>query len=99
MCVTNCTDGIPVLPEEECDDGNAIDWDGCTALCVVEDGWDCLHPYPASTTCTEVCADGRVVGAENCDDGGPIGSTTALIGCNAGCKTGNITGWYCQHNG
>lgn len=99
ICTTLCGDGVPVLPEEECDDQNLIDWDGCNMTCKLEAGWTCLHPYPAKTTCTEVCGDGRVVGAENCDDGGPIGSTTAPLGCQTGCKSLNYTGWYCQHNG
>ena len=28
---------------EECDDGNAVDGDGCSAQCVVEMNWHCFH--------------------------------------------------------
>ena len=36
---------------------------------------------------------------EDCDDGGPIPAITSPKGCYPGCKTGNYTGYYCQHNG
>ncbi|MFN2377022.1 MAG: PQQ-dependent sugar dehydrogenase [Candidatus Binatia bacterium] len=35
MLVPDCGDGVASLPEE-CDDGNAMDGDGCSGLCVLE---------------------------------------------------------------
>jgi cysteine-rich repeat protein len=32
---------------EQCDDGNTIDGDGCSALCQVEPAWFCKDPLPA----------------------------------------------------
>jgi cysteine-rich repeat protein len=32
---------------EQCDDGNTIDGDGCSALCQVEPAWFCKDPVPA----------------------------------------------------
>jgi cysteine-rich repeat protein len=36
ICGDELTNGM-----EECDDGNLIDGDGCSSICVLEDGWDC----------------------------------------------------------
>ncbi|MGK0358273.1 MAG: cysteine-rich repeat protein [Bradymonadia bacterium] len=49
-----CGDGI-VGPSEQCDDGDAVDGDGCSALCLLETA-------PA-------CGDGTVDADEDCDDG------------------------------
>lgn len=40
---------------EECDDGNTVDGDGCSATCTLEE--------------TEECGNGILEGAEECDDG------------------------------
>jgi spore coat protein A len=37
QATTTCGDGVPGLPQEECDDGNQLPGDGCSALCQVED--------------------------------------------------------------
>ncbi len=61
-----CGDGI-VEVTEECDDGNNVDGDGCSAVCVRED----------------ICGDGNLTGTEQCDDGntadGDGCSATCLI--------------------
>ena len=39
-----CGDGLTQQElEEECDDGNVIDGDGCSAECEVEQNWHCFH--------------------------------------------------------
>ena len=50
-----CGDGN-LDPGEECDDGNNIDGDGCSAVCTIE-------PY---------CGDGNLDPGEECDDGNNI---------------------------
>jgi len=49
-----CGDGL-VTPPEECDDGNVVDEDGCSAECVFE-----TAPF---------CGDGMLDEGEGCDDG------------------------------
>jgi cysteine-rich repeat protein len=34
---------------EECDDGNADSGDGCSELCLIEEGWTCTKPVPPAT--------------------------------------------------
>jgi len=67
----NCSDGF-LNPSEECDDSNSADNDGCSSLCVIEDGWTC------SPSCSETCGDGLMVGQETCDAG-------TLEGCTQDC--------------
>ena len=67
-CRTNCKlpscgDGVTDT-NEVCDDGNGLNFDGCSSACVVEDGWDCTGPI-----CVPICGDNLVVGNEQCDDG------------------------------
>lgn len=50
-----CGDGM-VDAGEDCDDGNNLDGDGCSANCTVEEG----QPY---------CGDGMLDAGEECDDG------------------------------
>jgi cysteine-rich repeat protein len=53
-----CGNGI-VEPGEECDDGNTVNWDGCSSTCV------CEPPPP-------VCGNGIVESGEQCDDGNTV---------------------------
>ena len=41
MCTTSCGDGIWVDGQEGCDDGDMVDGDGCSNICVVELGYEC----------------------------------------------------------
>ena len=45
VCVSGvcqlCGNGIWVIDNEECDDGNTNDGDGCSSSCEQEAGWDC----------------------------------------------------------
>ncbi len=54
---------------EECDDGNLVPGDGCTASCELEPGWSC-----ATGTCRlAVCGDGITdYPLEQCDDGNNV---------------------------
>jgi cysteine-rich repeat protein len=59
-----CGDGVHG-PLEQCDDGNTVNGDGCSATCMVE-----IPPG---------CGDGEVAGDEECDDAGE--SATCDIDC------------------
>ena len=69
---------------EECDDGNTTNGDGCSASCVVEEGWDCTEE-----PCEPICGDGEILGSEECDDG----NTTNGDGCSENCTL--EAGWDC----
>lgn len=51
--------------EEQCDDGNNLSDDGCTGLCKLEPGWNCLL---SGRPCIPICGDGVIKGFEACDD-------------------------------
>jgi len=75
-----------------CDDGNVINWDGCTRLCQLENGWTCnggTHINP--DTCIEITGDCWRVGRETCDDGNLINGD----GCNNLTPQTLEAGWYC----
>jgi cysteine-rich repeat protein len=52
----NVDQGQTSTPYEECDDGNNMDGDGCSAICLIE----VTEPY---------CGDGILDEGEQCDDG------------------------------
>jgi cysteine-rich repeat protein len=57
-CVSTCSDGIRV-EGEECDDGNNVGDDGCSALCRIDEGWKCgrasdLDPDKCFSTCGRI---------------------------------------------
>ncbi len=66
-----CGDGI-LNAGEECDDGNLMDGDGCSALCITEE--TPIEPF---------CGDGLInLPEETCDDGNDINGD----GCSAKCN-------------
>lgn len=82
-----CGDGV-IAGREVCDDGNRVDGDGCSALCLVEPRYTCVGQpsvcSPVGPTPVEpICGDGRVDAPETCDDGGTI----AGDGCGGDCRT------------
>ncbi|MBW1880875.1 MAG: DUF4215 domain-containing protein [Deltaproteobacteria bacterium] len=79
-CSATCGDGIRE-PGEGCDDGGTAPDDGCSASCVVEQGWSCGPPNGGPDVCDEICGDGLVVGEEECDDQ----DTDAGDGCDGTC--------------
>jgi cysteine-rich repeat protein len=79
-----CGDGVrePVAGEE-CDDGNTVSLDGCTATCQVEDG----------------CGDGNLDAGEECDDDNLADGDgcTATCQLEVGCGNGVVdTGEACD---
>jgi len=86
-----CGDGA-LNPQngEQCDDGEdpPEGGDGCSALCVIEDLFDCLVPGEPCVSRVK-CGDRKLMGTETCDDG----NTTAGDGCNAACQLEE--GWTC----
>eukprot|EP00931_Biecheleriopsis_adriatica_P040733 TRINITY_DN23337_c0_g1_i1.p1 TRINITY_DN23337_c0_g1~~TRINITY_DN23337_c0_g1_i1.p1 ORF type:complete len:4853 (-),score=966.29 TRINITY_DN23337_c0_g1_i1:13-14571(-) len=104
VCRATCGDGVRG-PVEECDDGNSISGDGCSASCQVERGFTCTGGgLMAFDTCWPICGDGlrldRQFSAtlaasklEECD----VGSMPAR-GCNAAtCEV--LYGWSCSRQG
>jgi cysteine-rich repeat protein len=74
-CQVVCGDGI-LEGSEVCDDGNAIDGDGCESDCTV----------------TEICGDGVVDPSEECDDGGTVPGDCCSATCtfeSGSCSDGN----------
>jgi cysteine-rich repeat protein len=65
---------------EECDDGNAVSGDGCTATCTNETGWVC--PQPGVACHQPTCGDGFVDFIPGSGSGGTGGSGSA--GASAG---------------
>ena len=94
-CTPICGDGR-VVGTETCDDGNQTSGDGCSEFCLTEDCWDCssgaCRPRPPVVdggNChglpTARCGDGKLQGAEECDDG-PDNSDTNYGGCTIHCR-------------
>jgi fibro-slime domain-containing protein len=86
-----CGDGgLDTANGEQCDDGEDPPQgnDGCSALCVIEDLWDCPEPGEACVYRVK-CGDRILMGTETCDDG----NTTANDGCSSSCATED--GWIC----
>jgi uncharacterized repeat protein (TIGR01451 family) len=89
-----CGDGV-LDPGEECDDGNNVDGDGCSANCtleycgdgVLDPGEECddgnnVDGDGCSADCkVEYCGDGNLDPGEECDDGNNIDGD----GCSANC--------------
>jgi cysteine-rich repeat protein len=64
---------------EECDDGNILGGDGCSAKCLIETGFTCSG---LPSICKARCGDGIVTLVEKCDDG----DLDSGDGCSAACK-------------
>ncbi|MBI5742197.1 MAG: DUF4215 domain-containing protein [Nitrospirae bacterium] len=97
-CIPGAVCGNSVIePGEECDDGNAIDGDGCSSSCGNEycgdgvmqsglgeqcDDGNMSNGDGCNSNCqNEVCGDGIIHPGEQCDDG----NTNSGDGCNATC--------------
>jgi cysteine-rich repeat protein len=63
--IPTCGNGVINPPFEECDDGNLVGGDGCSANCQNE----------------VVCGNGIVEGFEQCDDGNLVGGDGCTPGC------------------
>ncbi len=76
----HCGDG-QLTHAENCEDGNAIGGDGCSASCRVEAGWIC--PEDTTKPCYAAsCGDGLWTGDEECDDGNAVSGD----GCSYRCQ-------------
>ena len=73
---------------EECDDGNTKPGDGCSNICTIEPGFQCLAACTACVAASE-CGNSFIESLEGCDDG----NTTAGDGCSATCTV--ESGWKC----
>ncbi len=63
---------------EECDDGNAVNGDGCSAACQIERDTD---PVMTMQTVNTVCGNSAVEQGEECDDGNVVNGD----GCSSLC--------------
>lgn len=79
LVVAGCGDGVKA-GAEECDDGNLVAGDGCTAQCLLEPGYKC---QAAGQPCVKTtCGDNIKEGAEQCDDG----NLRPYDGCSPTCE-------------
>jgi cysteine-rich repeat protein len=69
-------------PGEQCDDGNTVSGDGCSAICQVEADWTCVKPGQACAY-LGTCGNGVVTSNKACDDG----NTASGDGCAGDCKS------------
>src|ERR1041384_3046542 len=98
-CVTNdqptatCGDGVTRAPEE-CDDGNALDDDGCADCRVVRcgDGGNALDSDGCTNACRlPRCGDAIVQAGEACDDGNAVDTDACSNACRVqGCGDGIV---------
>jgi fibro-slime domain-containing protein len=82
-----CGDG-KIEGAEQCEDGNVVSGDGCSASCRIEDNFECPMLGKACVH-VQICGDHRIDGAEACDDG----NKTSGDGCTDDCKL--ECGWEC----
>ncbi|MBU1512171.1 DUF4215 domain-containing protein [Myxococcota bacterium] len=82
-CLTICGNGN-VEPGEGCDDGNLDDDDGCHAVCMVQDGWQCDDASPS--VCTRICGAGQTACGSDCLD--LFNDPQHCGGCEAPCDDG-----------
>jgi cysteine-rich repeat protein len=79
--------GGQLIRREDCDDGNQLSGDGCSAHCRLEEGWEC--PRLGSACHRPSCGDGYLHWSEDCDDG----NNQPGDGCDEGCEI--EAGWTC----
>jgi cysteine-rich repeat protein len=75
-----------------CDDGNAVNGDGCSRDCQEECGYECSGGNASvADICKTFCGDGvRRDGIEDCDDGNTVNND----GCSSGCQV--EVEWTCS---
>jgi cysteine-rich repeat protein len=52
--VNRCGDGVKTSGEE-CDDGAAMNGDGCSSVCRVERGYECMGDEGEQSWCRKLC--------------------------------------------
>mgnify|MGYP000969711253 FL=1 len=71
--------------------GNGKDL-GCSSVCTIDYGYNCVTNENVSSTCTNICGDGWTVAVEQCDGGSSNGQVGD--GCTKYC--GAALGYYCN---
>ena len=66
---------------EQCDDGNAVSGDGCSATGTIEAGYLCHVPGRACSLAS-LCGNAVINAGEACDDGNTVADSN---GCSATC--------------
>ena len=87
-----CGDGS-IAEGEQCDDGNDVGGDGCSAECQIETGYECAvagQSCEKTPVSGESCGNGQIDDNEDCDDG----NTQDGDGCSSTCSIEN--GWECE---
>ena len=82
---TYCGDGLLAVGIETCDDGNTVDDDGCTNLCLSSKPTEILIKLANSVegaTSIGFCGDGIRTAPEECDDG----NLDETDSCSSSCK-------------
>ncbi len=74
-----CGDKL-IINDEQCDDGNTLPKDGCSAACTIETGFECTKSQPSN--CWSTCGDGVVATDEKCDDR----NRASDDGCSSSCR-------------
>ncbi len=82
-CGDNRYDGnLNSARNEACDDGNSVNGDGCSDICVVESGFTCTTVLGSPSSCTGAnCGNGVVNGGEACD-AATLPTATCDIDCS-----------------
>ena len=98
-----CGNGVRSTAEA-CDDKNTVGGDGCSALCTIEEGFDCISTTDVDggsgvgglDACTPICGDGKRfpwIATDQCDDN----NTVSGDGCSASCTI--EVGYQCSGGG
>ena len=93
-CEAGCGEGKRTEgSSKECDDGNLVGGDGCSASCQIECGWECAggDANSADGCFASGCGDKTLGGEEECDDG----NTENGDGCSSSCMI--EVGYSCVH--
>jgi len=70
---------------EQCDDGNLVSGDGCSATCAIENGWNCVENASEATICAQippVCSDTCESLGNNCGEVEICGETQNCGSCD-----------------
>lgn len=79
-----CGDGDRAAMLEDCDDGNEVDGDGCSADCFIEQGWSCTGVPSACQPCMTdfMCSNGRGYCELEC----PSSACICMLSCGDGSR-------------
>jgi cysteine-rich repeat protein len=92
LTTTTCGDGARGLPDEECDDGNTLDGDGCSATCALESGVD-SGPMPDGGSPDGSSPDGS--SPDGGDGGAEPGPNDGGCGCRVPRRGGSgLAPWW-----